>query len=720
LRIVGPALLVVVLLSTGLLAQSSSAPRPRIGLALSGGGALGLAHVGVLKYFEEHHIPVDVIAGTSMGGLVAGFYASGLNAEQLHEVTRSVSWDDMLRTTPKYEDQPIAEKQDWHRTSADTTLRFSRNLSLPLGLNPGQPLALLLSRYTAAYADLKTFDDLPIPFRCVATDLTRAEGFTLDSGSLPLAMRATMAIPGIFTPVKWGDRILVDGGAVDNIPVDVLRTMKPDVVIAVSLEIAPASPKTLNSLTSVLRQVVNVIVIQNERRSLTQADLVIRVPLQQYENTDYVHADQIEEVGYKTAASMESQLKAYELDETAWQEYLRERNSRIRVAPAQGRVVAVESPQPLIQANAQRELHRKLRGTVSRDQVEDALTGITAATSLPSAYYGWQSQPGDQGYRISLQERPAGGEVLVRPSLALQVSGDEPTRASLRISTVTALKDAYKSRLLGEGSIGYDPGLRFEYYKPIDGLPYFVAPGAFIQRTHVDSYQGPQISEFVRDRFAGTFYAGIGTWRFVQWRVGVTAGYDRVSKPVFANGIDSRSTGFANPETTFLVDTQDSGILPTRGTRFSSALGYSVREHAYPYLDARLSRYQPLRKGTGVFALGHGATSFGRNLGYYDQFTAGGFAELSAYRLQEFHVNTMATAGGGLYTAVPNFQVSGWKPVMAAWYEVGRFDQGAGGWATRQSGNFAVFGSTPLGPTGLVLSSTEDGKLRLRLVFGRF
>jgi NTE family protein len=710
----------VLLIPALLQSQATSVPRQRIGLALSGGGALGLAHVGVLKYFEAHHIPVDAIAGTSMGGLVAGFYATGLNAAQLEQVTRSVPWDDMLRTTPKYDDLPIAEKQNWNRANANATLKFQRNLSLPAGLNSGQPLALLLSRYTAAYADLKSFDELPIPFRCVATDLTTSDGFTLQSGSLPLALRATMAIPGVFTPVTWQKRILVDGGAVDNIPVDVVRTMKPDVVIAVSLEVAAGSPKTLTSLTGVLRQVVNVVVIQNERRSLQNSDLVIAVPLQKFESTDYEQAQKIVDLGYQAAESMSEKLKPFQLDDVEWQEYLRQRESRVRHYPEKGRIIAVESSHREIEKDAERELRRKLPGTTDRGKLEDTLTGITAATSLPAAFYAWQNQSANEGYRVTLQERPSGGEVLIRPSLTMLASGAEPTRTSLSISMVSTPKDAYKSRILAEGSIGYDPGIRAEYYKPIGGLPYFVAPGVFIQRTHVDAYNGGTITPFVRDRFAATLYAGVGTWRFVQWRLGLTGGYDRASKPVTANGITSDSTGFANPETTFLLDTQDSGVLPSRGTRVSGAAGYSVRAHSFPYFTARVSHFAALRPGTGVFAIGRGATSFGRSLGYYDQFTAGGFTDLSAFRLQEFHANTLALAGGGIYQVFPKLRISGWKPVLAAWYEAGRTDQGSAGWSTHQSSSIGIFGSTPLGPAGVALSADENGRLRTSFVFGRF
>lgn len=694
--------------------------RPRLGLALSGGGALGLAHIGVLKYFEEHRIPVDAVAGTSMGGLVGGFYATGMNSHELEKVVREANFDDILSPGANYEERSIAEKQDWNHSDAGFTLRFKHNLSLPTGLNQGQPLALLLSHYTAAYAGLRSFDDLPTPFRCVATDLTSAGAFTLDSGPLPLALRATMAIPGIFTPVKWGDRILVDGGAVDNIPVDVAKQMNIDQVIAVSLQTAPASKAALSSLSGVLRQVVNVVVLENERRSLKQADLVIAVPLQKYTTDDYLRAGDIIAAGYKAAEAMEEKLKPFEVPEAEWHAYQQARESRVKTIPERGAIVAVESPQPHIERDARHELQRKLPGEVNRKELEGTLTGITAAASLPSAYYGWLKADDVSGYKVDLEERPEGGEVLIRPSLSMQASGGEPTRTSLKMSWARTFRDAYKSRLLGEATIGYDPGIRAEYYKPFDGRPYFIAPGLLFQRSHNDSYTGPTINQFIRDRVAGTFYAGLGTWRFIQWRIGTTAGYDHYSKTVVQDGVTGSSTAFANLETGLLIDTQDSGVLPSIGTRLSASLGYSARNHSYPYVEGNFSQFLPLKRGLGLFALARGASSFGRNLSYYDRFTAGGLTDLSAFRLQEFHANTMAIGGGGAYFAIPKWGTSSVTPVVAAWHEVGRFDLGSQGWQTHQSGSVGVFLKTPLGPTGLILSVSEDGKARARFVFGRF
>lgn len=692
-------------------------PRKRIGLALSGGGALGLAHVGVLKYFEEHNIPVDAVAGTSMGGLIGGFFATGMNSRELEQVARTTDFEVIFRATPEYEDRPVAEKQDWHRGSG-VTLRFQRNFSLPTGLNPGQPLALLLSRYTEAFSGLKSFDELPTPFRCVATDLTSASAFTLSGGSLPLSLRATMAVPGIFTPVTIGDRVLVDGGAVNNIPVDVSRTMNTDVVIAVSLETAPVTAKNLTTLTSVLKQVVAAVVLENERRSLKQADMVVAVPLARFTSTDYKAAEHIMAAGYEAAEAMADKLKPFELSEADYQVYLQDRQSRRRTVPDSGRVVSVTALQPAIQADAQEELRRKLPGVVDREKLEETLTGITAATSLPSAYYGWNTKANDPGYSILLESRSAGGELLIRPSLFMQASGGEPTRASLKLSSVGSTYNSYKARVIGEATIGFDPGFRVEYYHPFDGQAYFIAPGVLYQRSHKDSYSGPAVNQFVRDRIAGTFYGGLGTWRFAQWRIGVMGGYDHFSETVVTDGVTASSTAFANLETLFLYDRQDSGVLPSRGTRLTGALGYSVRNYSYPYFDAQFSKFVPLKRGISAIVLGRGATSFGRKLPYYDQFTAGGVADLSAFRYEEFHANTLATGGGGIYFTMP--KVYELRTMLTFWDEVGRFDLGSQGWRTHNSANAGLFLKTPLGPTGLVLSFDENGRARLRFVFGRF
>ena len=219
--------------------------RPGIGVALEGGGALGLAHIGVLRWFEEHHIPIDYIAGTSMGGLVAGLYATGTSPQQLQDFVRNQDWDAIIVGQTPYPDLPYRRKEDMRAFQNSLTFGAKHGLSLPPGLSTGQEVSMLIDRETLSYYDLASFDDLPIPFRCVATDLVSAKEVVFSAGSLQKALRATMSIPAVFSPVQDGEDLYVDGGLLGNLPTNVVRKMGADVVIAIHLDTAPLDPKKI-------------------------------------------------------------------------------------------------------------------------------------------------------------------------------------------------------------------------------------------------------------------------------------------------------------------------------------------------------------------------------------------------------------------------------------------------------------------------------------------
>src|SRR5690349_12049926 len=234
--------------------------RLKIGVALEGGGALGLAHIGVLQWFEEQHVPVDYIAGTSMGGLVGGFYASGVSPTDMKSLIERLDWDAILRDRTPYQDLSFLRKQDQRAYPNSLVLGLRKGLYLPAGLNAGHQIGLLIDRETLPYFGLRSFDDLPVPFRCVATDLVSTKQFVFKDGSLAEALRATMSIPGAFSPVDDGQHVYVDGGLVNNLPTDVVRQMGADIVIAVHLETQPAEASDIQSLVSVLEQSVRVVV----------------------------------------------------------------------------------------------------------------------------------------------------------------------------------------------------------------------------------------------------------------------------------------------------------------------------------------------------------------------------------------------------------------------------------------------------------------------------
>lgn len=702
-------------------AQNQPQPRTGVGIALSGGGALGLAQIGVLKYFEDHHIPIDYIGGTSMGGLIGGFYATGLTPSELEEIVRDAKWDDLLSPNYQFHDAPIVEKQEWNIQSGTVTLRFGRRLTLPMGINSGQALALLLSRNTQAYSNLDSFDRLPTPFRCVATDLVSGSTFVLDRGSLPKALRATMALPGIFTPVNWEGKVLIDGGVSDNIPVDVVRKMGAQKVIAVSLETPGLSASQFTSLTTVLRQTASIAVLQNERESMAKADTVIHVPIKGVGGTDYERSGELVRLGYAAANAMGQELASYQVSESEWTTYTERRRQLIRPIKEEGPLVEVSSPQAKVQPNAQRELYRKLGlKPFSVDKLEDVLTGVVAASGLPGAYFEWRDVPDKpQGYRVEFLDR--NNEILLlRPTLSLNISADERSRTSLNVGTNFIPRATYKSRLLSEVNFGSDPAIFTEYYHPFDGSAYFVAAGGTISRFHNSLYTGPLRQTFIRDRVAGWFYTGIGTWRFVQLRMGAEIGYDAYNQTVSVDGLSAQSGAYIQPGFTFAFNNQDSGSLPTRGIRLDAATGYSLRGHSYPFFKSRITSMHPVAKRVSGFVRAQADSSFGKSLDFFNRFTTGDDRNLDAYRNQEFHANTLLTGGVGAMLRGPALKGLSTNINLAVWHEAARMDLGLAGWQTHQSTATGVFFPTPLGALGAAVAFKEDGKARFRLFVGDF
>ncbi|MEP7272943.1 MAG: patatin-like phospholipase family protein, partial [Acidobacteriota bacterium] len=205
-----------------------------VGFVLSGGGARGIAHIGVLRWCEEHRVPVDYISGTSMGGLIGGLYATGMKPDEMLNFFKGIDWKEVFDVGPSFNQLTYRRRED--RRSFQTRFEFGLKdgLSLPNGLGSAHYIGLLIDRMTLPYSTLGSFDELPIPFRCMATDFLKAESVELRDGALGSALRATMAIPGVFPPVEREGRILVDGGLLNNIPTNVMRAeLKPDVVIAV-------------------------------------------------------------------------------------------------------------------------------------------------------------------------------------------------------------------------------------------------------------------------------------------------------------------------------------------------------------------------------------------------------------------------------------------------------------------------------------------------------
>ena len=270
-----------------MLSQAYDTNRPKIGLVLSGGGARGLAHIGVLRELEKKRIPIDYIAGTSMGSIIGGLYATGMSTDDLEWVVRSIDWDRVFKPTADRKKQQYSAKQADKDYFVDLELGLSKKGPLSgKGFAGGQQLMLELQRVVGSIKT-ENFNDFPIPFRAVATDLNAAEPYVLDHGDLAMAMRASMAVPLVFGPVKYQGRFLADGGILNNLPVDVVKNMGADIVIAVNIASPLNKIDENSSVISVSYQSVDVALIQNTIQSLGLADIVIAPELKDLGASDF-------------------------------------------------------------------------------------------------------------------------------------------------------------------------------------------------------------------------------------------------------------------------------------------------------------------------------------------------------------------------------------------------------------------------------------------------
>jgi NTE family protein len=332
---------------TGSLAVPTPPHRPRIGLVLSGGGARGVAHIGVLKVLEEQHVPIDAIAGTSMGAVVGGLYASGLSAREIEAIMTSLNWQEAFRDLPPREDLTLRRKQEDQNFLVKFPLGIrGGKVLLPKGLIQGQRLNQILRRLTLPVARITNFDELPTPFRALATDLETGDAVTLDSGDLTSAMRASMSAPGVFAPVERDGRLLVDGGISENLPVDIARAMGVDILIVVDVGSPLLTREKLNSVPVISNQMIAILIQRNSREQLEKLktqDVLIAPPLGDTSSFDFGNVKRVIAVGERAARASVERLAALAMTSQEAARYAQVRESARQVAPPRIDFVQVDS-----------------------------------------------------------------------------------------------------------------------------------------------------------------------------------------------------------------------------------------------------------------------------------------------------------------------------------------------------------------------------------------
>lgn len=366
--------------------------RPRIGLALGGGGALGLTEIGVLKWFEDHHIPVDEIAGTSMGCLISSLYATGYTPSQMGLVVNDRVFRSVFTFSGSYASRSFRRREESRELPNAVTVGLKNGVSFRNAVLVDQGLNAFLDREFLRYDDRTDFNTLPIPLRCVATDLNDAVPVVFSRGSIPDAVRASVSIPGIFPPFEMNGHEYVDGVVLENLPTPALRTMQPDVVLAVSLPLAPVGKGDLGSILGVFGRAFAVATEAHETEDRKLADLVIVPDIKGYNVTDYAKSVDLTARGYQAAENNRDTLLKYALSDSAWTAYLGHRTSLMRGPAAPVLRVRVTAPDRSSTIAVQRLFAPLVNQPVDTAKIEALLDQVRSDGSYDADYtVGYES-----------------------------------------------------------------------------------------------------------------------------------------------------------------------------------------------------------------------------------------------------------------------------------------------------------------------------------------
>jgi NTE family protein len=618
--------------------------RPKIGVALEGGGALGLAHIGVLQWFEDHHIPIDYLAGTSMGGLVGGLYATGKSPQELQELVNEQKWDIIIGGAIPYQDLSFRRKEDLRAIQNSIKLGLEHGLSTPSGLNSGSEITLLIDRETLAYPKLESFDDLPIPFRCVATDLVSGKEVVFSSGSLQQALRATMSIPGVFSPVRDGDKIYVDGGLVGNLPTEVVKQMGADIVIAVHLEVAPANPNEIQSLFSVLGRSVDVVILENELRGLQASDVVVNVNLKKYNSFQYDQANAIIREGTQAAEAKNQVLGRFSISEAQWNAYVAARNARVRTYVPTPQFVKVEGTDPQAARQIERFLQKPVGHPIDKAEINQLLIRLTGIGKYASADYRITSRNSESGLLVTVHEYNYAPPIL---QLGFGIDGSESDDVTFtQLARITFMDVwGYRSEWRTDLQFGNTYGVETELYRPFTSTSkWFFAPRgeATDMSFKVFHRSTPQaIYRFYRDD-AG-IDIGYGWSRFTEVRAGYEVGYFNPDLRLGAALFPRNNGRFSDTRLRFLTDHRDDFITPRRGYSaqatfrwYDTSPGAST---SFPVMEGQAEYFEPITKPGSIFIVAQGGTTFGSNNIGVPQFFLGGPSRLSAYGSNDLFSN---------------------------------------------------------------------------------
>jgi len=706
--------------------------RPRIGLALSGGGARGAAHVGVLRALNELRIPIDYIAGTSMGAIVGGLYASGKSADEIEEILMTTDWVDVFHDQTARADKTFRRKLDdeLYLIKAKPGINpKTGELKLPIGLIQGQKINLMLERYTGHVATVNDFDELSIPFRAIATDLESGGEVVIGSGNLAQAIRASMSIPIAMAPVFAYDKALVDGGMANNLPISVVREMGADVVIAVDISTPLQNLDDISTVLDVSEQLMGFLSrLRTEvaLKTLTERDELIVPELDFIATGDFV-VDKIAEAipaGREAVEQVADSLSRFSLPEGQYDAYRKQHGFVVPPAPVID-FVRFNNQSRLRDELFENYITQEVGQPLDVDQLEADIALIYGFGIFEQVRYQLVEDDGKTGLEVGVWSK-SWGPTYLQFGMSLQGNFEGDEFYNFAVSMLFTEMNSLNGEVRLGFQFGSEPAGAVEWYQPLGTLNrWFVEPeiGYLKENVNLFNSAGDIIEERRLTRYGLSLSGGrtLGHWGELRagWRGGSGTAEVRVGDPTVPDVDFDIGELFAR----FTVDEFDNFAFPHRGGRFSleyidsnTDFGADSDFHQFVLQASKVrtwGRYS-------VIVGGRYETTPNDNAPIQNLFRAGGFLRLSGFDLNQLsgqHYGQLVIAPFrriGDFNLLPIY-VGASLEYGNVWQSTSDISLSNAFWA----GSLWLGAETPLGPIYVAYGQAEEGHNSVYFFLGR-
>ncbi len=645
--------------------------RPKIGLVLSGGGARGAAQVGVIKVLEELRIPIDYIAGSSMGALVGAAYASGTSAEEMEQRLRSEDWDRLLSDeSPRGDRSFLRKEEDQNRLLRLELGVKDGGLRLPPGAISGQKFDILFSQLTRSVSPGVVFDDLPIPFRAVATDAESGRMVVFDHGRLTDAMRASMSVPGAIAPYQIGDRIYLDGGLTRNLPVDVARAMGADIVIVVNIGTPLLKRNDIQTLVGVSLQMVNILTEQNVRTSIdsmTKKDILISPPLETIGATDFNLVGDAITIGAATTRSMADSLARLSMPQDEYSTHRRLQLARATTPTGINERLGELRITGLERANSD-ELKRTLDiqpgETIDFKKINSGISRAFGTGYFERINYSLLNDSGHNVLTVDAREKQWGPNYL-RFGLTLSADTQGEGRFNLLARYLRTQVNSFGAEWRNDIQLGQDRRFASQFFQPLGATGFLnalsMSPGIEYSKRPFDFFKnGQRISQSLLSTDTTALDFGFEISRNSAFRVGALKSSNTFTQSIGISQFQEQRFRDGAVRFKFLYDNRDDANFPNEGRTIQLDYHASLRAlgaaDESEFRKAEINYQGYFSFGPNTFSL---ATRYGRaikgGLSAINVYTLGGFLNLSAYRPGELTGQAVAFGRVGYYRRLGQF-----------------------------------------------------------------